>query len=183
MVVLKESDLIDCSTEIYNQAEIVNKMVKEIVQKYCGDLDNYIHCIQERFRGDSSNISDEELDSIIFNIPLKLYYINSGAEEVGLREDICKAIKAEKYRDVIVSVTGTAEVKRAHAESNVYKEHMINIIYSRAYKEIKSRVDMAFEVMQSAKKIINRRIGELELSQRNSGGTINVNTSRRYERN
>ena len=60
---------------------------------------------------------------------------------------------------------------------------MVNIIYSRAYKEIKSRVDMAFEVMQSAKKIINRRIGELELSQRNSGGTINVNTSRRYERN
>ena len=60
--------------------------------------------------------------------------------------------------------TGTVADKTAAAELATQNEYITHIAYSRAYKKIKNRMDMAMETLQSIKKVISRRITEMEVS-------------------
>jgi alpha-D-ribose 1-methylphosphonate 5-triphosphate synthase subunit PhnI len=63
-----------------------------------------------------------------------------------------------------LNAPGTAGAKKAQAESKVINDDIASIIFVRAYNTIKSKVDAATEILQSAKKVVSRRISEFELS-------------------
>lgn len=153
---------------VSEQWEIIDEIISEIVADSISDLDEYLSRIQSAFTGDSSNLSNEDLETIIFEIPLRLYWATDNMEIIGVKEDIAKIIKSDKYRAILMETGGTSQVKQSSAETACYQESLINIIYSNAYKLVKIKCDMAFELMQSAKKIFNKRISEIELSGRGS---------------
>lgn len=153
----------DVVDPILDQWEEMESIIEEIVDPICRGLDNYITSISKRIYRDTE-ISTEDLEEIILKIPIQLYWIGQGLESVGTKEDISKLIKSGKYREVFRESQGKISDREALAEDSTYADTYINIIYNRAYKKIKGRIDVAMEVMQSAKKILNRRIAEFELS-------------------
>lgn len=153
----------DFAEPIVNQWSEMEPIIDEIVDSICENLDIYIDQVSKKiYRG--GEVSTSELEEIILKIPIQLYWVGHGLESIGAKEDIAKLIKSGKYREVFRESAGKISDREASAEDSTYAEAYINIIYNRSYKKIKGKIDIAMEVMQSAKKILNRRIAEIELS-------------------
>ena len=162
--VFTTDELISNSTDIIDQWTIINENVYEIVNGVTQELDDYINGLPKNM----TNLPDEELEGIIMEIPSLLYWVKSNLEKIGAKEDIAQSFKNKVFRESFLSGDGSVSLKKIRAEEESYKQELVEIIYSNAYKTIKNKAEMAFEIMQSAKKIMNMRVAEFGVS--NVGG-------------
>lgn len=138
----------------------VNDMVQEIVNHYCADTDKLIGAMQDILFSEKDNeLSDSELDNIVLKLPVLLYFSNAGQEYVGLMEDVAKFARQLEFSKHFNQATGTVADKTNFAETKANEEEVVRVVYSRAYKIIRTKMDMALELLQSAKKVISRRMG------------------------
>lgn len=108
--------------------------------------------------------TDEELEDMCMNLSAKIYFLSGACEQLGIKDDLSKAIKNEMFNKKRDEVTGTVADKDSYAELESQQEQITNICYSRAYKIVKNKVENAQELLQSCKKVLSRRMSELELS-------------------
>lgn len=147
----------------------------QIVKEYCADLDSYMETIDNDLRSrNSTSIPNDVIEDYILNLASILYFTGSAQEDLGVKEDICKSIKTEVYNRARENSTGTVADKDAAATMATQAEAITLSIYSRAYKKVKLRMDAGYEMLNSLKKVMNRRIAEAELSNsRYVGGITN----------
>lgn len=153
---------------IMKNVDSISDTIKEIsdklVTKYCKDLDDLMSVIGEELQ-DNKGITDTALEFHILDLANTLYFTGSAQEDLGIKEDTCKAIRQEVYSKAREQATGkTVADKTAQAELVAQAETMTLAIYSRAYKKVKLRMDAGYEMLNSLKKVMNKRITEMELS-------------------
>ena len=86
-------------------------------------------------------------------------------ESLGIKDDISKALYKEIYHSRRSEIDkGTVADKNSLAELQSQNEQLTAICYSRAYKMLKAKVEAAQELLSSAKKILSRRMTEMELT-------------------
>lgn len=158
--------------QVDKNSDIINDIVNATVKQYCKPLDDYVIKIQG-ILNDKTPPTAIELDYFVMNLPIFLYYAGEGQEAVGVKEDISKAVKMEAYNFVHINQVGTVSDKQAAAELATQEEYLVHLAYQRAYKIIKQRVEAGNELLQSIKKVMSRRIAEMELARvdpANTGG-------------
>ena len=64
---------------------------------------------------------------------------------------------------------GTIDDKKSQSELASQAETITHIIYSRAYAIVKEKMNAAYELLSSCKKVISRRMSEYELGGVDSG--------------
>ena len=152
---------------IMQKVDSISDTIKEIsdnlVKEYCEDLDNIMSELRQEIT--SKEIDNYILESYIMELANTLYFTGSAQEDLGIKEDTCKAIRQEVYSKAREQATGkTVADKTAQAELIAQAETMTLAIYSRAYKKVKLRMDAGYEMLNSLKKVMNKRITEMELS-------------------
>lgn len=157
--------LIEDSKDVLDQWDVIDECSQIIIEDVTGELDDYMNSLPRNM----TNLSDNELEDIIMQIPQLLYWVNVQLENVGGKEDVAHSFKNKVFRESFLSSEGSIANKKAKAENDSYENELVTCIYSVAYKSIKAKTDMAFELMQSAKKIMNRRIAEININ--NVGGS------------
>ena len=60
------------------------------------------------------------------------------------------------------TITGNAQTKVTIAELKNADAVVLNLVFARAYKMAKAKLDCAYEVLASCKKVMSRRIEELK---------------------
>ena len=155
------------SESIMQNVDNISDTIKEIsdnlVTEYCKDLDNIMSELRQEIT--SKEIDNYILESYIMELANTLYFTGSAQEDLGIKEDTCKAIRQEVYSKAREQATGkTVADKTAQAELIAQAETMTLSIYSRAYKKVKLRMDAGYEMLNSLKKVMNKRITEMELS-------------------
>jgi len=86
-------------------------------------------------------------------------------EQLGIKDDISKALYREMYNTVRDSqTTGTVADKDTIAELASQTEYLTSVLYKRAYSIVKAKVAAAQEILSSVKKVISRRIQEIEIT-------------------
>lgn len=150
--------------KVDNISDTIKEISDKLVIRYCKDLDDLMFTIREELQ-DKGEITDEELEFHILDLANTLYFTGSAQEDLGIKEDTCKAIRQEVYSKAREQATGkTVADKTAQAELISQAETMTLAIYSRAYKKVKLRMDAGYEMLNSLKKVMNKRITEMELS-------------------
>ena len=147
----------------------VEKLVDELVNKYCHQLDELVSMFKEILHDKDNPITEEELDEICLKLPSYLYFIGEAQERFGIKEDIAKSVKMELYNEVHQRTKGTIADKQAASEAATLEEEIVYKAYQRSYKRIKQKLEAAYELLSSIKKVISRRMGEAELSNVDSG--------------
>ena len=146
-----------------NISDAIKEISDKLVEKYCEDLDNIMSELRQEIT--SKEIDNYILESYIMELANTLYFTGSAQEDLGIKEDTCKAIRQEVYSKAREQATGkTVADKTAQAELIAQAETMTLAIYSRAYKKVKLRMDSGYEMLNSLKKVMNKRITEMELS-------------------
>ena len=153
----------EISKTVESNSILVDEVVESIVSQYSRELDSVITKAREAINR-QGELSDQEIDYFILTIPLQLYYSSSAQEAVGIREDVAKMIRQRLYIEARQSATGTVEDKNTAAEKQVTQETLTAVAYSRANKILKSKNEMALEVLSAFKKVISRRMEEYQLS-------------------
>ena len=149
--------------KVDNISDTIKEISDKLVTKYCDDLDDLMIDIKSILTNDT--MTDSYLETAILDLANTLYFTGSAQEDLGIKEDICKAIRQEVYSKAREQATGkTVADKTAQAELIAQAETMTLAIYSRAYKKVKLRMDAGYEMLNSLKKVMNKRITEMELS-------------------
>lgn len=156
------------TNSIMNKVDSTSNIIKELsdnlVEKYCTSLDVKMGVIRLELK-ENNSLTDDTLEKHILELANILYFTGSAQEDLGIKEDTCKAIRQEVYSKAREQATGkTVADKTAQAELISQAETMTLAIYSRAYKKVKLRMDAGYEMLNSLKKVMNKRITEMELS-------------------
>lgn len=158
------------STDINAQA--LDEIVNELVSRCCQELDDYVGYIKSILDDQTKPISDNELDDFILTLPTLLYFVSGAQEAMGIREDVARMTENDLFNRVLMEAAGTVAAKQAAARLATQDYAITTIIYQRTFKQIKSRVEAAYEVLQSAKKVLSRRVVELEISKTSTNRNI-----------
>ena len=150
--------------KVDNISDTIRRISDGLVKKYCSDLDNFMQVTRDIITR-NADITDVQLEQSILELANILYFTGSAQEDLGIKEDTCKAIRQEVYSKAREQATGkTVADETAQAELIAQAETMTLAIYSRAYKKVKLRMDAGYEMLNSLKKVMNKRITEMELS-------------------
>jgi hypothetical protein len=145
-------------------SDTIQEISDKLIEKYCKSLDVEMAVIRLELK-ENNSLTDDTLEKHILELANILYFTGSAQEDLGIKEDTCKAIRQEVYSKAREQATGkTVADKTAQAELTAQAETMTLAIYSRAYKKVKLRMDAGYEMLNSLKKVMNKRITEMELS-------------------
>jgi len=155
--------------QIQNTIEVDSKKIDEVVnmiiQPYCKDLDKYVRFIAECLKDGEKPPTTSELEDFCMNLSTYIYFASGLCENLGVRDDIAKALYKEQYHSSRNSLQkGTVADKDSMATLQSQQEYIVSMSYTRAYKTMKAKVDAAQELLSSCKKVLSHRIQEEQLT-------------------
>lgn len=160
-----EDSLTKIQENIESNAGALDTIVNDIIAPYCRDLDKYVRFIKDCLKDGENPPTNEELDDFCMNLSTYIYFAGGTCEYLGIRDDIAKAVYKEMYHTARANQSsGTVADKDSLAELASQEEYIVSAAYNRAYKIMKSKVDNAQELLSSVKKVLSRRIQDMELS-------------------
>lgn len=150
---------------VESNAGELEKTVSEIIEPYISELDDYMKFVHSVLKDDEHPPTDVELDDFAMNLSTLIYFASTGTEQMGIRDDLSKVAYKEAYNTARSMLDkGTVADKNTQAELDALSDHIVNVVYSKAYKIMKAKVESAQEVLASVKKVISRRCSEMETS-------------------
>ena len=171
---LKKEDLthvLDVKDDVEEKSAVIDDIVNSIIQPYCKDLDKYVLFIKDCLKDGENPPTTDELDDFCLNLSTYIYFAGGMTEQLGIRDDIARAVYKEIYHLTRSSQDkGTVADKDSLAELASQDEYIISSSYTRAYKTMKSKVENAQELLGSIKKVLSRRMSEMELTRIGGSG-------------
>ena len=140
----------------------VKEMVDHIIGDTTNDIDKYIDGIKSVFL--NNNVSDADLDKIILQIPVYIYYLTTIIQDLEVKKGISNETAKFKENESLLMVTGTVAEKQAKASNSAIKERAVQLAYKVASSMVQSKVNSAMEILSSAKKVQQRRLEEMKLT-------------------
>ena len=142
----------------------LNDIIERILRPYSKSLDEYVKVITEALYDMNNPPTTSDLDYYCMHLSTDIYWASGMSEQLGIKDDISKALYREMYNTVRDSSEGTVADKNTLAELSSQQEYLTNVCYNRAYKIMKAKVENAQELLQSIKKVLSHRISEEELT-------------------
>ena len=170
------SEIYTISSNVQIQAEDVENIVIKTAKSYTEELDKCMESVSKDLV-DNPNPPIQMLEKYFLNLSNAIYFIAEKTEKVGILEGVSKALAREAYNKAYVESQSllndngkkpTVGESTAHAESESLEHSMVNEIYSRCYKIIKTKVDSANTMVSTISKIISRRMAESQFSNVNN---------------
>ena len=149
---------------VEDNSSIVDTIVNDIISPYCKSLDDYVLFIRSCLNGGNNPPTNSELEDFCLNLSTEIYFASGMCENLGIRDDISKAVYKETYNSARLSQEkGTVADKDTIAELSSQQEQLTSICYNRAYRMMKSKVEAAQEMLASCKKTLSHRMQEMAL--------------------
>ena len=159
------SQILDVKDDVEEKSGIMDNIVNDIIAPYCKDLDSYVLFIKDCLKDGENPPTTDELDDFCLNLSTYIYFAGGMTEQLGIRDDISRAVYKEMYHTARASQDkGTVADKDSLAELASQDEFIVSSAYTRAYKTLKAKVENAQELLSSCKKVLSRRISEYELT-------------------
>lgn len=165
-----EAKMRSLKAEAEENAKRVNRLVDILVSKYNRDLEDLITVYKEKLAS-GRELTDKELENAVLKIPIFMYFTASGLETLGVEGDNAAAIRKAAFNQAYMKHTGTINDKTAAAEMETIPEALLEVAFTRAYKRLKTQVEMAAHIYSGFKKVLSKRMLEIEASMRELGYT------------
>ena len=157
---MKENLLLN--QEISENSKLIEDIAFNISREFTQELDKVMGTCKSIFQS-KDKITNQEIEDLLAQLPSILYFVNEGQEAVGIKQDIAEMTKKANYNIAREKANGTVADKNTTAESQVINEAINEIIYQRAYKLIRAKIEMAQEMVNSLKRIFDARMMEYQI--------------------
>ena len=156
---------------VQNNVSQIESICDSVVTAYTSVLDDVMQRIYAELQRDA--VPTDTLERYCLELSNVLYFMGDRLENLGIRDDISKAMYKEVYNRAYLgnqikdgdkrNKTTVAE-NQAHADEVAKTEATVNSIYARAYKQVRYKIDAGQEMVNTLRKIITKRIQEMQLS-------------------
>lgn len=163
--------------------EYFTNISDKLVTEYTADLDQLMRDLYED--AIQKDASDRELEKYLLELNNMLYFLGSKLETVGVKDDLSKLAAKESYNEAYLSnrmkdaehrnKTTVAELTALAEDASKY-ETVLNSLYARVYKQIKFKMDAGYDMVNSLRKIISKRMQDQSLSMYTPRNTLNIVT-------
>lgn len=149
--------------KVENNATQVDQMVNSIIGNTTVELDNYVAKVRTCFL-DAQEMLDDDLDKIVLQMPVYLYPIILLSQQIEMRKGV--ATEQAKYakNEAQLCASGTVNDKTAQAENATAQERIVELAYKTAAAVIQKKIDGALAILDSTKKVQQRRMKEKALT-------------------
>jgi len=152
-------------SHIEADASMLDEIIDKVVSDATGALESYVESIKQFLENGVEDVSLDDLNNMSLRVASYLFFLSSHVEKVGLRSSIAGIVRGEKYNKSYIAIEkGTIADKQAQALECVKEEDVVNIVFDRAYKILKSRYSSAERLNDTLRKIISSKISEMELT-------------------
>lgn len=165
---LDVNNLRTIKTRVEAYSRDIDSLVETLVRKYAKDLDDFIDETKSLL-DEREDLTDADIEKIVLKVPIFLYYAGSGLETLGIESDQAKAVKLDVFNDAYLKAAGTIQDKTKRAELETMSEYVVEIAFQRAYKKLKTKVEMAVHVFSGAKKVLSKRMQDIDISKNEMG--------------
>jgi hypothetical protein len=141
----------------------VADMVNSIIGNNSQEIDDYINMVRHSFLNDSQ-ILDGDLDKIILKIPVYIYYLTQVLQEIDIRKGISAENAQYVENETLINSTGTVAEKQAKAQNATVNNRVVQLAYKNAAGKIQAKINAAMEILNSAKRVQQRRLEEMKLT-------------------
>ena len=141
------------STEKQESTLQIEDVVRRIVDNKTHEVTTVIHKIRSWLKDESQELSDQEIEDILLQLPILLYDAMEEQEIVGMQLDMANQIYREAQSEAYKLARGTIPEKNAVADLQTRAEQIEKIIYDKSYKAIKLKFEMAIETLNAVKKV------------------------------
>lgn len=162
--------------------EYFNKVTKQVADAYSTELDSLIRDFRQK-QQQYDSLPIDYIEKLYMELSGILYFMGDQLEQLGIHNDMSKAAKQEIYNKAYLSnqvkdtdrrnKTTVAE-NVAVAEQESQYETIVNSIYDRAYKILKYKIDAGFEILNTLRKVISRRMQEIDLTSAQKNNKVNI---------
>ena len=156
-------ELNQLKVENETNSQQVNEMVAEILSNKTSELDNYIEGVRSLFL-DVDKITDGDLDKIILQIPVYIYYLVHVIQDIEVHKGISAESSKYKENQALLEATGTVVEKQSKASNAVINDRIVQLAYKTASATLQAKMNGAMEILSSAKKVQQRRLEEMKLA-------------------
>lgn len=162
--------------------EYFNKVTKQVADAYSTELDSLIRDFRQK-QQQYDSLPIDYIEKLYMELSGILYFMGDQLEQLGIHNDMSKAAKQEIYNKAYLSNQVKDTDKRnkttvaenvAVAEQESQYETIVNSIYDRAYKILKYKIDAGFEVLNTLRKVISRRMQEIDLTSAQKNNKVNI---------
>lgn len=157
---MKENLLLN--QEISENSKLIEDIAFSISKEFTQELDKVMATCKSIFQS-KDKITNQEIEDLLAQLPSILYFVNEGQEAVGIKQDIAEMTRKTNYNIAREKANGTVADKNTTAEGQVINEAINEIIYQRAYKLIRAKIEMAQEMVNSLKRIFDARMMEYQI--------------------
>lgn len=148
--------------EISENSKLIEDIAFNISKEFTQELDKVMGICKSIFQS-KDKITNQEIEDLLAQLPSILYFVNEGQEAVGIKQDIAEITRKTNYNIAREKANGTIADKNTTAEGQVINEAINEIIYQRAYKLIRAKIEMAQEMVNSLKRIFDARMMEYQI--------------------
>lgn len=156
-------ELDNIKTSVESGSIQVSQMVDSIIGNNSTEIDEYINFVRNLFLN-SSQILDDDLDKIILKIPVYIYYLTQILQEIDIRKGVSAENAKYTENEVLLQSTGTVAEKQAKATNATVNNRVVQLAYKTASAKIQAKMNGALEILNSAKKVQQRRLEEMKLT-------------------
>jgi hypothetical protein len=154
---MKQNELIE------KEYKEISATVNSILHEQTWRLDKMMDRCVKLIVSNRQTATVEEILELLVSLPAELYYLNTETEFTALKEDVIKIIRNEKYNKSRATAKGTVQDKNNEAELAVLEEDLQKAIYGRVVKMLKGKIDMAYEMINSLKRLCDSKSKEVNV--------------------
>lgn len=166
MDVINEHRLNVCDDLLKHAESIIGENIISQINEFTKELDCLIDQMHKKINKENYEITDKELEKLIVRLPILIYELNNILMKVGIKEDLSKIIRQTNYNEAFMVQSGTIADKKSGAELSIKEELLLETTWKRSVKIISQKMDIAQELLSAVKKILSKRIDEINLIKR-----------------
>ena len=139
---INQEEIKDIQERVNENSKLINEMSNKLVNDYCKNLNEYVSFIKSILEDSEHPPTAQELDDFALNLPVLLFFCGEAQENLGIKADVSTAVRQEVYNEAYRNIEkGTINYKCSEAELVSQAETITNIVYERAYKIVKEKMN------------------------------------------
>lgn len=150
---LKEVEL-SVSADINDAREWIDLKYNELFAGYFEE----VRSLSVRMKSKIQPISDQELESVLTNLPLDLFEVASKLSDIKLNYEVIKLHNKKEHTEVVKQSTAkTATQRNAEADVATIGNRALELVYETLIERVEKEVSYTRELIMAAKKIWDGR--------------------------
>lgn len=150
---LKEVEM-SVSADINDACSWVNSKYAELFSEYF----NEVRALSARMKSKTQPISDQELESVLTNLPLDLFEVASKLSDIKLNYEVIKLHNKKEHTEAVKqSKASTVTQRNAEADVATIGNRALELVYETLIERVEKEVSYTRELIMASKKIWDGR--------------------------